>query len=74
MLPDVDGGVNMSGKNGYVKDCTSLGPDVIPEGGVRLVPKAVASKKAPALKATGTAAPHAHAELYSTSFYNSLGL
>ena len=70
---DVDGGVNMSGKNGYVKDCTSLGPDVIPEGGVRLVPKAVSSKKAtPALKAT--AAPQAHAQLYSTNFYNTLGL
>ncbi len=71
----MDGGVNMSGKNGYVKDCTSLGPDVIPEGGVRLVPKAVASKKAPALKATATAAaPQAHAQLYSTNFYNTLGL
>ncbi len=65
----------MSGKNGYVKDCTSLGPDVIPEGGVRLVPKAIASKKTAALKAPAAAkGPVAHAQLYSTNFYNTLGL
>ena len=67
---DVDGGVNMSGKNGYVKDCSSLGPDVIPEGGVRVIPKAVKGKQA-AMKAVSPVA-QAHAQLYSTDFYKTL--
>ena len=34
---DADGGINNQGHNGYVRDCTSLGPDVVP--GARFVPK-----------------------------------
>jgi len=34
---DADGGINNEGHNGYVRDCTSLGPDVVP--GARFVPK-----------------------------------
>ena len=72
-MADAGGGVNMEGKNGYVKDCSSLGPDVIPEGGYRLMPKAVVAKKSTVLKAHGAAkAKPASAELYSTGFYNSM--
>mmetsp|Transcript_58001 Transcript_58001/g.152497 ORF Transcript_58001/g.152497 Transcript_58001/m.152497 type:complete len:90 (-) Transcript_58001:35-304(-) len=69
-----DGGINQFGHNGYVKDCTSLGPDVISQGAVRLMPKAVAAKngkKGAALKAT-PAQPAVHAQLYSTNFYKTL--
>ena len=62
----------MSGKNGYVKDCSSLGPDVIPEGGARVVPKAITGKKPAAMKAKGTPTVSAHAQLYSTDFYKTL--
>ena len=36
---DADGGINNQGHNGYVRDCTSLGPDVVP--GPRDVPHKV---------------------------------
>ena len=38
-LSDADGGINNQGHNGYVRDCTSLGPDVVP--GARDVPHKV---------------------------------
>jgi hypothetical protein len=62
----------MTGKNGYVKDCSSLGPDVIPEGVAKVMPKAVTGKKGAALKAKSPAPFVAHAKLYSTDFYKTL--
>lgn len=38
---DEGGGINSQTHNGYVRDCTSLGPDVVPESGPRaaMLPK-----------------------------------
>ena len=42
-LADADGGINNEGHNGYVKDCSSLGPDIVPgaQDVPKLMPKAV---------------------------------
>mmetsp|Transcript_8552 Transcript_8552/g.20207 ORF Transcript_8552/g.20207 Transcript_8552/m.20207 type:complete len:95 (-) Transcript_8552:85-369(-) len=41
------GGINSQTHNGYVRDCTSLGPDVVPESGPRaaMLPKAATAAK-----------------------------
>eukprot|EP00287_Rhodomonas_sp_CCMP768_P015980 CAMPEP_0196757516 /NCGR_PEP_ID=MMETSP1091-20130531/103707_1 /TAXON_ID=302021 /ORGANISM="Rhodomonas sp., Strain CCMP768" /LENGTH=86 /DNA_ID=CAMNT_0042106295 /DNA_START=109 /DNA_END=369 /DNA_ORIENTATION=+ len=42
---DEGGGINSATHNGYVRDCTSLGPDVVPEQGPATVfPRAVSAK------------------------------
>jgi hypothetical protein len=46
-LADADGGINNEGHNGYVKDCSSLGPDIVPgaQDVPKLMPKAVKGSK-----------------------------
>ena len=69
-----DGGINAQGHNGYVKDCSSLGPDVIPQGGFRLMPKSVATKHA-SLRSHKAGKTVAAAELSASSpsgFYTTM--
>ncbi|EKX51757.1 hypothetical protein GUITHDRAFT_102364 [Guillardia theta CCMP2712] len=63
-----DGGINLSGHNGYVRDCTSLGPDVPPEAGAMTLLPLSGVKTA---KGKGKAAKGAKAAAKSgpTSFY-----
>ena len=48
---DADGGINNKGHNGYVSDCTSLGPDVVP--GARDVPRPVMPAGLKVMKSSG---------------------
>ena len=47
---DAEGGINMENHNGYVRDCSSLGADVVPNGDSQLRALPVMAKKAAAKK------------------------
>jgi hypothetical protein len=71
LCADADGGINNEGHNGYVRDCTSLGPDVVP--GARDVPKPVMPKAAlKMVKGKGGKAMLKVAPPSPSSFYNTI--
>ena len=69
---DADGGINNQGHNGYVRDCTSLGPDVVP--GARDVPRPVMPVALKVMKGGKTlkGAKAAPPPPTPTQFYNSM--